>query len=503
MGIVFNQSYKNIIIISLAMLIGGINTLYFYPVFLKDEYYGLVVFLLATSNLLMPLVAFGSQHTIIKYFSSFKNKRDRDSFMSSVILIPLLTIIPITILVIKFHDLIGKFLSIQNPIIESYVWVIFLVAFATSYFEVFYSWARVQLKSVFGNFLKEIFPRFSVLILLIFVSLDYLSKEDFVWWLTGLYYMRLLLMIVYSFSLYTPKITFNLPKNIKSILTYSFYIFLAGSAASILIDIDKFMIPQKEAISQTAFYAVAVFIATVVEVPGRAMFQIINPLVAKSLNENNLKELKILYRKSSINLLIIAGLFFLLININIEPFYKLMSNSLYGDAIWVVLMISISKLILMSFGCGPAILATSKFYKITLPFSVFMAITVYFLNDILIDIYSINGAALSTLIVVSAFTLIKVIYIRFKLNIMPYSIHSLKVLGIILLIFILFGDNDGDGRVIYFLFKNIDFEFPSLIKIALNSLLVALLYTIIIYKSKSSESINLFIDNLIKRKFRS
>ena len=109
-----------------------------------------------------------------------------------------------------------------------------------------------------------------------------------------------------------------------------------------LIDIDKFMIPQKEAISQTAFYAVAVFIATVVEIPGRAMFQIINPLVAKALNENNIKELSNLYSKSSINLLIVAGLFFLLININIEPFYNLMSNPSYGDAIWVVLMISLS-----------------------------------------------------------------------------------------------------------------------------------------------------------------
>ena len=108
-----------------------------------------------------------------------------------------------------------------------------------------------------------------------------------------------------------------------------------------------------------------------------------NPNTGRLKEREYMKELKILYSKSSINLLIIAGLFFLLININIEPFYKLMSNSLYGDAIWVVLMISISKLILMSFGCGPAILATSKFYKITLPFSVFMAITVYFLNDIL------------------------------------------------------------------------------------------------------------------------
>ena len=74
MGIVFNQSYKNIIIIAFALLIGGVNTLYFYPVFLKEQYYGLVVFLLATSNLLQPIISFGSQHTIIKYFSSFNCK---------------------------------------------------------------------------------------------------------------------------------------------------------------------------------------------------------------------------------------------------------------------------------------------------------------------------------------------------------------------------------------------------------------------------------------------
>jgi O-antigen/teichoic acid export membrane protein len=102
MGIVFNQSYKNIIIISIAILIGAINTLYFYPVFLQEEYYGLVVFLLATSNLLMPLVSFGSQHTIIKFYSSYTNKNDRDSFMSSVIFIPFFTIIPISFLVIEF-----------------------------------------------------------------------------------------------------------------------------------------------------------------------------------------------------------------------------------------------------------------------------------------------------------------------------------------------------------------------------------------------------------------
>ncbi|MBT7554172.1 MAG: oligosaccharide flippase family protein, partial [Flavobacteriaceae bacterium] len=417
MGIVIKQTSKNIFTISVALVIGAINTLYFYPEFLKDEYYGLVVFLLATSNLLQPIMSLGAQHTIIKFYSSFKDKVTKDAFLSSIIFIPLIVIIPVTFFVVKAHDLIGDFLSLQNPIIESYVWVIFLVSFATSYFEVFYAWSRVQLKSVFGNVLKEIYPRISVLVLLILVSIDILDKESFVWWLTGLYYLRLILMILYSFSLYIPRFSFKFPDNYKEILSYSIYILLAGSAASLLIDIDKYMIPQKQAISQTAYYAVAVFIATVVEIPGRAMFQILNPMVAKAINNNDFKELNNLYQKSSSNLLILSGFIFLIINLNISSFYLLMNNDLYSDGIWVVLIISLAKLIQMSFGCGPAILATSSFYKITLPFSIAMAISVYFLNDILIDIYGINGAAISTLIVLFSFTILKVFYINYKLNI--------------------------------------------------------------------------------------
>ena len=485
MGIVVNQSYRNIIIISIALVIGGVNTLYFYPVFLKAEYYGLVVFLLATSNLLQPLISFGSQHTIIKYFSSYNSAKEKDIFMSSIIFLPIMTIIPICYLVVQFHDIIASFLSLKNPIIESYVWVIFLVAFATSYFEVFYSWARVQLKSVFGNFLKEIYPRVSIFILLLLVFFDIISKENFVWYLTGFYYLRLLIMIAYSLKLYTPNFYFKLPINTKQILSYSIYIFLAGSAASILIDIDKFMIPQKEAISQTAFYAVAVFIATVVEIPGRALFQIVNPLVAKALNTNNFTELKMLYKESSLNLLIISGLFFLLINLNIVPFYELMDNPSYGTAVWVVLMISLSKLILMSFGCGPAILATSKFYKITLPFSIGMALSVYFLNDYLIDLMGINGAALSTLIVVAVFTFLKIIYLKSKLNLSPYSFNSVKTL-------LLIGS-------LFLIFENISFPFKGISLIIINSLIIGLVYTLVVYYSNLSGTLNKFLMNVLSK----
>ncbi|MAU62789.1 MAG: sugar isomerase [Flavobacteriaceae bacterium] len=484
MGIVIKQTSRNIITISIALLIGAVNTLYFYPEFLKDKYYGLVVFLLATSNLLQPLMSLGAQHTIIKFYSSFKDKKSKDNFLSSIIFIPLIIIIPVTFLVIQVHDIVGDFLSMQNPIIESYVWVIFLVAFATSYFEVFYAWSRVQLKSVFGNALKEIYPRISVFILLILVSINLIDKENFVWWLTGLYYLRLLIMIIYSFSLYVPKFSFSVPKNFKEIISYSIYILLAGSAASLLIDIDKYMIPQKEAISQTAYYAVAVFIATVVEIPGRAMFQILNPMVAKAINNNDFKDLDSLYKKSSTNLLIICGFFFLLINLNIASFYDLMNNQYYSEAILVVLIISCAKLVQMSFGCGPAILATSSFYKITLPFSISMAISVYILNDYLIDIYGINGAAFSTLIVLLVFTFLKVVYINYKLNIHPYNFNTIKIIMLI--------------SIIYFTLNHLTFNFSPILDITLKSLLISIVYISLIYYFKLSETINKTINTFIK-----
>ena len=484
MGIVIKQTSKNIFTISIALIIGGVNTLYFYPEFLKDEYYGLVVFLLATSNLLQPLMSLGAQHTIIKFYSSFKDKISKDAFLSSIIFIPLIVIIPTTFFVVKAHDIIGEFLSVQNPIIQSYIWVIFLVSFATSYFEVFYAWSRVHFKSVFGNVLKEVYPRISVLILLLLVSFDFLTKESFVWWLTGLYYLRLVIMVVYSLIIYTPKLSFTLPENFKEIFSYSLYILLAGSAASLLIDIDKYMIPQKEAISQTAYYAVAVFIATVVEIPGRAMFQILNPMVAKAINDNDSLKLNDLYQKSSSNLLIVSGFFFLLINLNISSFYLLMNNEFYSDAVLVVLIISLAKLIQMSFGCGPAILATSSLYRITLPFSIAMAISVYFLNDVLIDLYGINGAAISTLIVLSIFTILKVLFIRYKLKINPYNLNTIKILLIVLALYVSIG--------------YIGFIYSAFVDILLRSVIVLIMYLSLIYYFELSKSINQIIRKTLK-----
>lgn len=94
MGIVLKQSFKNTVITFAAFAIGGVNALFLYTRFLTDEYYGLVTYLLSTANLLMPLTAFGVQYSIVKFFSSYNSKEEKDKFLSSSLLLPLFIAIP-------------------------------------------------------------------------------------------------------------------------------------------------------------------------------------------------------------------------------------------------------------------------------------------------------------------------------------------------------------------------------------------------------------------------
>ena len=475
MGIVAKQTFLNVIIICIAFAIGGFNTLVFYPLFLSAEDYGLVVFLLATSNLLMPLIGFGVHQTIIRFFSSYNTKDEQQKFMSSVILLPLFIALVVGGIGVVFYHSISAALSIQNPVIASYTWVIFAVAVATAYFEVFYAWARVQLQSVAGNALKEIFPRLYLFLLLMALYLFDLSFHCFIVALVSGYYLRLLLMIILANRFYPLRIRLFFPSDISSILTYSFTIFLAGSAGSLIIDIDKFMIPQLEEIKQTAFYAVAIFAATIVEVPARAMWQILNPLVATAVNENNFKEVNRLYRRSALNLVVVSGWFFLLINLNSEALFSLLPNEGYQKATFVVLYISLAKLITMIFGCGGAIISNSSFYQISLVFSVVMALGVSILNMVWIPLYGIDGAALATLVVVGLSIAVKVMYLQFKIKAHPLSWNLLKVLISV--------------AILYTSFQYIDWTLSPIIQIILTSAMVSCLYFLIVAQFKLSDDL--------------
>ncbi len=195
MGIVLNQSLKNTIITYIGFAIGGINTIYLYPVFLGATFYGLTNYVTSCANVIMPLFAIGMQNTLVKFYSQYETEEEKSRFLSFTVLFPLLSIIPFLLIGLFFYDEVLFFLSKKNLIVKSYIWLIPIIGLSMAYFEIFYAWARVHMHSVFGNFIKEVGLRLFSLVLLIAVYYNWLTVEGFVYATTVLYILAFLVTI--------------------------------------------------------------------------------------------------------------------------------------------------------------------------------------------------------------------------------------------------------------------------------------------------------------------
>ena len=465
MGFIAKQSFYNLFSIGIGFLIGAINVLFLYPIYMGDSRQGLVVGLLAISNLIQPFLSFGLQHALIKFYSGFTEKKEQDSLLWFAILFPLLIIIFLWGLYFFFPDTIQELLPISSTSNFPYLKFVLYIAISTAYFELFNSWLRVHLKSVFANFLKELYPRLLIAILIFGFSFKWFDFDQFMHYLLGGYYFRLFLIIGFSFWIHRPKWYWKLPSGWKSILRYSGLIFLAGAAASFILDIDKSMLLSFSR-EDVAYYSVAVYIAAVIEAPGRALFQILSPVVAQALHVNNKERIRQLLKKSSTNLLLISGGIFLLINLNLNDFYQLIAPE-YQVAFLVVQLISFGKLYSMSMGCLNQIISNSQYYHHVLFFSVFSALLAVGLNFYFIPLFGLLGAAYATLIVMMVINTLKIGLIGLKMELHPYSKDTLKIIACVAIIFIVF--------------QPISLTFSPTFNILIKSSAIAIVYSSVVF----------------------
>ncbi|WMI64729.1 polysaccharide biosynthesis C-terminal domain-containing protein [Aestuariibaculum sp. YM273] len=485
MGIVASQSVKNIISTYLGFFIGAINTLFLYTKFMSDEYYGMVGYMLSLAYVIMPVMAFGVHNTIVKFYSSFKTRVSLNSFLTLMLFLPIVVIIPLTVLGIFSYDTISGFLSQENSIIKNYLWHTFIIAVALAYFEVFFAWAKVQMQTVFGNFMKEVFHRVGAMVLLFLLHFEVIDIEQFMQGIVLVYILRMLVMKIYAFTIKWPVLTFRKVNNLSNILKYSFLIIIAGSIATVLLDVDKVMLGQYIPIEEIAYYNVAIFIAAVIAVPQRSMHQILLPLSAKYINEKDIKSLDDLSKRSSLTLFVVSGLIFLLIVLNIKQLYHIIPEE-FSDALFVIIIISLAKLYDALLGSNNAILFNSDYYRMVLILGVILVVLMVLLNVIFIPLLGINGAALATFLAMFLYNTIKLLFVYKKFRILPFTANTLKT-GLVIV----------SGVLLFYFW---DFNFHPIVNIGLKSTLIGVSYIYVIHKFKLSENISSLLDRFIKLK---
>ena len=132
-----------------------------------------------------------------------------------------------------------------------------------------------------------------------------------------------------------------------------------------------------------------------------------------------------------------------------------------------------------------AIISNSKHYRVLLPYGIAMALSVYYLNTYLIDVYSMNGAALSTLLVIMTFNTIKVWYVNKKFDVIPFTKKTVFT-------FLIIG-------TFFFSFYFWNFNFNPFVNILLKSSFIVLSYVFLIYKLNLSYQITTAVKKVLYR----
>ncbi len=434
MGVIIKQSINNSINIYIGIIIGAINTILIFPYVFESnpEYWGLLQILVSYSVIFSTFSHLGSPNILIRYFPKILNKTHLISFTFLLCTIGFLFFLLIFLI---FHNSFLKSIDATDLLlVDNFYLVIFLV-FSLSFFDLLSSLSRSYLDSSTPVFFSEVFIRVCVLLLLIFYNYNIIQFKFFLFLFIAIYLTKTLCFFYIQIKNNRFNLSFNFSKlNFKDLLEYGFYVFIAGGSSALVSRFDMLMIEHYIDLKHVAYYTLAFFIGSVIKVPSRSISFISSPLIAKYFEENDYQNVQSIYTKTSINLLIIGGVIFLCIMLNIDDILYLLPEK-FSNGKYVVLFIGLTQLVILASGNHNVILVHSPYYKSVIYFVVFFLLLTILTNIILIPIYGINGAALATFISVLIFNTIRMLYVYKKMNFQPFSIKTFVVILMILLIY--------------------------------------------------------------------
>ena len=481
MGIIKTQSIKNSLSLYIGVVIGAINTILVFPFVFEEnpEFWGLLQILVSYSIVSASFSHLGAPSVIIKYFPTLEKKERLFTFS---FLMCLLGFFIFAVLFIVFKDVLLLKLASEALLVKNFSYVLILVLFI-SFFNLLNCLSSSYLDSVSPMFLNEVFLRVYTLVLLSFYHYEFINFEVFLRLYILGFFIKLLLLSVLLFI--KKRLCFSFDFSglaMKEYLTYALYVITGGGAAALVSKFDMLMIEYYLDLEQVAYYGLAFFIASVIKVPARSLVAISSPLLAKSLKENNISMVKQIYSKSSINLLIVGGLLFLGIWLNIDDILSILPQK-FSQGKYVVLFIGLAQLVNLAGGQNGFVLVNSKYYRSIIVFNLILFAIIFVTNILFIPKYGINGAALASVISLLIFNLLRILYIHKKLKVQPFTVKTILCFLLIIGLFLVF--------------NMMSFSQDIFINIGLKSILVTIVYVVLVKKMKLSEDMVTLIDKYI------
>ena len=434
MGIVIRQTIKGTIVNYLGTLIGFVTTFFVLTRYLTVQEVGLTRILIDSATLFAGLAQIGSTSSIIKFFPFFRSEENKhNGFFFWTTIIPLggFCIFAFLYLILK-PTIVDTFVD-KSPLFVDYYYYILPLAFVFLYQLVFEANANVLMRIVVPRFIREVLIRLLLLVVYVLYAFKFLNLDTFVMLFCMVYVIATLCNVLYVMSFDSVSLRYKkgfLNANlIRDYYKYSSFLLVASLVGTVTPIINTFFISAEMGLAFTGVYTIAMYMAALVEIPSRSLNAITGPTIANDIKNNDMSNVSKILKQVSLHQFMAACFILFVIWTNIDLIFKILPNGdTYVAGKWVVLILGFSKLINSSVSLVGTIVSFSRYYAYSLLFTLILTIAMILFINWFIPLWGITGAALAMLYAYVVYYVVFLIFVKYKLNVSPFSIEQLKII---------------------------------------------------------------------------
>lgn len=437
---VSSQALKFSIINYIGAAIGIVSTLFIYPN--NKEFLGIIRYIFDGSQILMAFFVFGTSQSLVNYFPRFKEDAEkRNIFFSSTLLLVIVNSVLFSIIFL----LVANSLSSLLPDFHAfdYLGYSIIVGFAFAMMDISKrqasNYKKIAIPTLLERFsIKVFFPTIFLLLLAGIITIEtgkIIYVSCFVILLViALLYVKRVANIQFNFAY---KKVFD--RSFRSeYVKYSVFAFLSILGSLLAFKIDGIMVPnliEADAMTANGTYSIGVALAATLAIPAIGLYTIYSPIIREFIAKDDIASLGKKYQEISMLLFALGGFLLSCIFLGVDDLFSILpTRDNLLDTIPVILILSFNVVVDMSTGFNSHILLYSKYYRFNM-----VAIAILVVLNITLNIYfikhlqlGIEGAAYATLISMTLYNSVKLIFIYSKYNIQPFTKKHLILLPVLL-----------------------------------------------------------------------
>ena len=435
---VSSQTLKFSIINYIGAAIGIVSTLFIYPN--DKEFLGIMRYIFDGSQILMAFFVFGTSQSLVNYFPRFKDSEEkRNIFFSSTLLIVIINSILFSFLFL----LLANSLSSLFPDFHAfdYIGYSIVVGFAFAMLDLSKrqasNYKKIAIPTLLERFSIKVF--FPIIFLLFLGGIITVETGKIIY--VACFVILLVIALLYVKKVASIQFNFNHKKVFNrsfrsEYVKYSVFAFFSILGSLLAFKIDGIMVPNliegANAMTANGTYSIGVALASTLAIPAIGLYTIYSPIITEYIAKDNITSLGKKYQEVSKLLFAIGGFLLCCIFLGVTDLFSILPTSEnLMDTIPVILILSFNVVIDMTTSFNSHILLYSKYYRFNM---VAIAILVVFnisLNVCFIKYlnWGIEGAAYATLISMTLYNFVKLIFIYSKYNIQPFTKKHLILLA--------------------------------------------------------------------------